>query len=189
MGSPMQDAINRMRGMSATDVADAEREPESRPGGKALDRLLMFLWPPSQGIRGEPGQVGRPDIHVPILREVVAMEREVPLPHTRSLWSSSRSEARCDRSDPRSRVDTRPPLEEKLMYSLFRLLPWRRLVQEQLPAFAIAFTIAEMFYKFHSFSLETLAFLVTWAAIDAAIQGVRRAVAGTGRAAIDGFRC
>jgi hypothetical protein len=43
MGSPMQDAINRMRGMSATDVADAEREPESRPGGKALDRLLMFL--------------------------------------------------------------------------------------------------------------------------------------------------
>jgi hypothetical protein len=74
------------------------------------------------------------------------------------------------------------------MYSLFRLLPWRRLVQEQLPAFAIAFTIAEMFYKFHSFSLETLAFLVTWAAIDATIQGIRRAVAGTERAAIDGFR-
>jgi hypothetical protein len=74
------------------------------------------------------------------------------------------------------------------MYSLFRLLPWHRLLQEQLPAFAIAFIIAEIFYKFHSFSLETLAFLVTWAVIDAAIQGIRHAVGGTKRAVLDSFR-
>jgi hypothetical protein len=41
------------------------------------DRRLLAA---ASGIRGEPGQVGRPDIRVPILREVVAMERESPAP-------------------------------------------------------------------------------------------------------------
>jgi hypothetical protein len=40
----------------------------------------------------------------------------------------------------------------------------------------LSFTIAELFYKFHSFTLETLAFLVTWAVIDALIQVVRHAL-------------
>jgi hypothetical protein len=62
------------------------------------------------------------------------------------------------------------------MYSLVRILPWHRLVQDQLPAAVLSFTIAELFYKFHSFTLETLAFLVTWAVIDALIQVVRHAL-------------
>ena len=60
------------------------------------------------------------------------------------------------------------------MFTLLRLLPWQRLVAEQLPAFAIAWVIAETFYKWHSFSLEMLGFLATWMVLDAAIQGLRR---------------
>ena len=74
------------------------------------------------------------------------------------------------------------------MYSLVRLLPWPRLVQEQVPAFLLAFAIAEVFYKFHSFTLETLAFLGTWFVVDAAIQAIRHLLAGPRRAAIDGPR-
>jgi hypothetical protein len=74
------------------------------------------------------------------------------------------------------------------MYSLVRLLPWSHLLQDQLPAFAIAFIVAEMFYRFHSFTLETLAFLATWFVVDAGIQLVRRVVAGPRIAAIDGGR-
>jgi hypothetical protein len=60
------------------------------------------------------------------------------------------------------------------MYTLLRTLPLRRLWLEQLPAIALAWTMAELFYKFKSFSLECAAFLLTWFVIDAALQGVKR---------------
>jgi hypothetical protein len=63
------------------------------------------------------------------------------------------------------------------MYSLVRILPVARLLREQLPAFLLAFVIAELFYKLHSFALETLAFLVTWGVIDAVIQVLRHVIA------------
>ncbi len=56
------------------------------------------------------------------------------------------------------------------MYSLIRALPLRRLVPEQGSALALSLVIAEMYYKFHSFLLETGAFLLTWYAIDFVIQ-------------------
>lgn len=52
------------------------------------------------------------------------------------------------------------------MYTLFRSLSGRQLVTTQAPAFLAAFLIAEFFYKFHSFTLECLAFLATWFIID-----------------------
>lgn len=58
------------------------------------------------------------------------------------------------------------------MYTLTRLLTTRQLLVRQLPAFAAAFLIAELFYKFHSFSLECLAFLATWYVFDAALTFV-----------------
>jgi hypothetical protein len=64
------------------------------------------------------------------------------------------------------------------MYSLVRMLPVARLLREQVPALGLAFVIAELFYKFHSFTLETLAFLATWGLIDALSQAVRHLVAG-----------
>lgn len=60
------------------------------------------------------------------------------------------------------------------MYTLIRLMPLKRLLLEQAPALAVSFAIAEAFYKFHSFTLECLAFLATWYVADAVIQPVVR---------------
>jgi hypothetical protein len=54
------------------------------------------------------------------------------------------------------------------MYTLVRELTLSRLVKEQLPTLVASFIIAELFYKFHSFSLEAAAFLITWYVLDAA---------------------
>lgn len=59
------------------------------------------------------------------------------------------------------------------MYTLMRSIPVRRLLLEQAPTLTAAFAIAEVFYKFHSFTLECLAFLVTWGVLDASVQAVR----------------
>jgi hypothetical protein len=56
------------------------------------------------------------------------------------------------------------------MFTLIRMLPARRLVLEQSPPLAAAWLVAELFYKFHSFSLECAAFLVTWFLFDGVMQ-------------------
>jgi len=61
------------------------------------------------------------------------------------------------------------------MYTLIRTLPLRALLVEQLPALGVSLAIAEVFYKFHSFLLESMAFLFTWYAVD----GIRDWVAQT----------
>jgi hypothetical protein len=48
------------------------------------------------------------------------------------------------------------------MYHMMRSLGVKDTLRRELPAAAVAFLIAEVFYKFHSFALETLAFLATW---------------------------
>lgn len=63
------------------------------------------------------------------------------------------------------------------MFELFRRLDTRQLAFEQLPIFLVALTIAELFYKFKSFLLETAAFLVTWYVLGAVYAGVRRLLA------------
>jgi hypothetical protein len=60
------------------------------------------------------------------------------------------------------------------MYTLFRSGPLRSLLAIQAPALFLSFVIAELFYKFHSFTLECLAFLATWFAIDAGLSAIRR---------------
>jgi len=59
------------------------------------------------------------------------------------------------------------------MYSLIRSLTLRRLLAEQLPALVVSIVMAELFYKFHSFTLECVAFLITWGMVDLCIQTVR----------------
>ena len=59
------------------------------------------------------------------------------------------------------------------MFTLVKLLPIKQLLAEQVPAITASFVIAEVFYKFHSFTLECLAFLVTWSVLDGAINLVR----------------
>jgi hypothetical protein len=64
------------------------------------------------------------------------------------------------------------------MYELLRSLSSRRLVLEQVPAATLSLAVAEVFFKFHSFLLECLAFLVTWFVIDAAGHLLRWVVGG-----------
>jgi len=59
------------------------------------------------------------------------------------------------------------------MYTLVRSIPIRQLVLEQAPAIGTSLVVAEMYYKFHSFLLEAIAFLGTWYAIDAGIGFVK----------------
>jgi hypothetical protein len=59
------------------------------------------------------------------------------------------------------------------MYTLLRSIPMHTLLATQAPALLASFVIAELFYKFHSFTLECLAFLATWFVIDAALTTVR----------------
>lgn len=60
------------------------------------------------------------------------------------------------------------------MYTLLQTLPMRRLLLEQAPAIAGAWLLAELFYKFHSFTLECAAFLATWFLFDLLIQSIAR---------------
>jgi hypothetical protein len=57
------------------------------------------------------------------------------------------------------------------MFTLIRQSSIRALLLLQLPSLVAALTIAELFYKFHSFLLETGAFLLTWFVIDALVTG------------------
>ncbi len=67
------------------------------------------------------------------------------------------------------------------MYSFISCMPMRQLILQQLPALVVSLVIAEAFYKFHSFTLECVAFLVTWYAIDGFIQLVTRGLRKPGR--------
>jgi hypothetical protein len=60
------------------------------------------------------------------------------------------------------------------MYQLLKSLSNRELFQRQLPIFLASFVIAELFYKFHSFTLETAAFLATWFVLDWLVGQVTR---------------
>jgi hypothetical protein len=60
------------------------------------------------------------------------------------------------------------------MYTLLRLLSVKRLTYEQVPTLTLTWIIAELFYKFHSFTLECGAFLATWLALDVLVQEVVR---------------
>ena len=62
------------------------------------------------------------------------------------------------------------------MYSLIHSNSLRSLLVEQLPVLLVSMIIAEMFYKFHSFTLETVAFLATWFVLDWGYQMLRRAL-------------
>ena len=53
------------------------------------------------------------------------------------------------------------------MFELIRSSSRRELYTRYAPGLLIAFVIAEMFYKWGSFSLECLGFLATWFVVDA----------------------
>jgi hypothetical protein len=63
---------------------------------------------------------------------------------------------------------------EVAMFRLFRSITLKQCFTEQIPALVGAAVIAELFYKFHSFTLETGAFLATWFLLDLVLQSAVR---------------
>jgi len=61
------------------------------------------------------------------------------------------------------------------MYTLIKSISFQQLVTKQVPALGFSLIIAELFYKFHSFTLECVAFLCTWFVLDASINALVRA--------------
>lgn len=53
------------------------------------------------------------------------------------------------------------------MFTMLRELGLRRSLSREAPSLIISFGIAEWLYKFHSFTLECLAFLATWFVLSA----------------------
>jgi hypothetical protein len=60
------------------------------------------------------------------------------------------------------------------MFSLVRHLGLEQAIRREGIPLGGAWLIAELFYKFHSFTLECVAFLATWFALSAIFFGVRR---------------
>jgi hypothetical protein len=58
------------------------------------------------------------------------------------------------------------------MYTLLRRLSTLRMAIEQTVSLGVAWLLAEIFYKFGSFTLELAAFLVTWLVIDWAVEAI-----------------
>lgn len=48
------------------------------------------------------------------------------------------------------------------MYSLIRHVGFREGLLGEAPSLILSMVVAELFYKFHSFTLECVAFLATW---------------------------
>jgi hypothetical protein len=61
------------------------------------------------------------------------------------------------------------------MYQLLVLIVREGLALRQAPAFILSFLVATLFYRFHSFALETGAFLGTWFLVDLVIELAARA--------------
>ena len=61
------------------------------------------------------------------------------------------------------------------MYSLLKNGSWRELLRDELPALFGAGFVAEVFFKWHSFTLECLGFLGVWFVLGWARSAVRQA--------------
>ena len=62
------------------------------------------------------------------------------------------------------------------MFSAVRHLSRADALVVEAPALIASFALAETFYKFHSFTLEAAAFLLTWFLLSGALGAARQAV-------------
>ena len=67
------------------------------------------------------------------------------------------------------------------MFTLIKNSTFPQIITKRLPGLVISLIIAEIFYKFHSFTLECLAFLATWFLADLIIEVVGDKFNGQGR--------
>jgi hypothetical protein len=66
------------------------------------------------------------------------------------------------------------------MFGMLRVLTVKELLLVEAPSLFVSLVVAELFYKFHSFTLECGAFLITWCAVGAAFRA-GAALCRTGR--------
>ncbi len=59
------------------------------------------------------------------------------------------------------------------MYTLVRNAGVKRALSDEAVPLLLSFGVAEFFYKFHSFALETGAFLLTWLVVSYAGSAIR----------------
>jgi len=59
------------------------------------------------------------------------------------------------------------------MYTLIRNAGVKRALRDEAVPLLLSFAVAEVFYKFHSFALETGAFLLTWLVVSCAGSALR----------------
>lgn len=64
------------------------------------------------------------------------------------------------------------------MYQLLTRTSSGELFKIQLPVLIAALVVAEVFYKFGSFTLECVAFLATWFIFDAIASAIRKLMKG-----------
>ena len=64
------------------------------------------------------------------------------------------------------------------MHTLIRSVPLRHLLLQAAPSGAAALVVAELFYHWHSFTLECGGFLATWYVLDLGLAGARRLLSG-----------
>ena len=60
------------------------------------------------------------------------------------------------------------------MYEFARSSVSKGLLWKEAPSLAISIVVAELFYKFHSFTLECLAFPLTWVAVSWSVNQLER---------------
>lgn len=60
------------------------------------------------------------------------------------------------------------------MYILIRNTGVKRALSDEAVPLLLSFVVAEMFYKFHSFMLETGAFLLTWLVVSYVASALKR---------------
>ena len=66
------------------------------------------------------------------------------------------------------------------MFGMLRVLTVKELLLLEAPSLLVSFVIAELFYRFGSFTLECAAFLGTWCAVGAAFRAGAYLVRGRG---------
>ncbi len=65
------------------------------------------------------------------------------------------------------------------MFTLIKEIGIKRSFNSEAPYLIVAFLIAEFFYKFHSFALECIGFLVTWFMLSAIAAWTRGQMTAT----------
>jgi hypothetical protein len=70
-------------------------------------------------------------------------------------------------------------IEALRMYSFIKKATVREKYRVELPSLSLALLVAEFLYKFHSFTLECVAFLATWYVVSSVVSRVDKLIAAS----------